>query len=962
MLERGSEWRRWDLHVHTPDTALEDGYGSWKEYVDVIAAQNAVKVIGVTDYFLFDNYSKLKEYRDNGYIPNIDLLIPNIEFRIAPPTEKATALNLHVIVSPEDPNHQQEIHNALARLTWEYDGKIYSCLRDQLISLGKVIDSSKTEDKGALAIGVTQFKIDFSGFRKWYQSEHWLKANSIIIAAAGDDGLSGFYTNGGWASWRDEITRFSRALFSGRPGERDFWLCRGSHEYKKTVMRLGGMKPCLHGSDAHCIDKLFKPDHDRFCWIKSDTTFEGLKQVLYEPETRVHIGPTAPIYHDESRVIRAIRLSKSDGWFDDVEIPLNAGLVSIIGQKGSGKSALAEITAFAAGSWATDEKGSFLRRAGGLLDGMQVELEWCDGKKTQTLLGGEQSDAIAVRYLSQKFVERLCSDDRLGQELVDEIENVIFSYIDESEKLNTSSFKELRALRTEGTLAQGQRLSDDIKRLIAEDCELRNKARALPEKKLRINKLAAERVGLIKQLPKASTPEEQKTQQELQDKRTALSVLQKAAGDDKQKLQKIKDIRAEITAFTARMNRFYTELEPALIDVGIPEQDRTRYKPAFPEDTEHPLSARESKIEATITTRLGAEDSPADGTIRGIEKAIEELGKKESADKARAKRIEDIQKRIAGIDTETERLHREIAQIEGPDRARIETIAAERMDTYRDYFENLKIEHRTLAELYSPITARIQSDMSLAQEQALEFSIRWEVDLDTWMTRGERLFDQRRIIPYGTMADLKKAAQDKLVPAWASGDPGKIKPAMDDFLTEFRNKDLPPAQYMRTGITVQDVFDWLYETEHIQLNYGLKYNGTELEKLSPGTKGIVLLILYLGMDVSDSRPLIVDQPDENLDNESIYQLLTGYFKTAKSRRQIILITHNPNLVVNGDSEQVIIATCARRDSGLPYITYEAGALEEPHIRAQVCRILEGGTTAFRKREQRYALKHGVEII
>jgi ABC-type cobalamin/Fe3+-siderophores transport system ATPase subunit len=99
------------------------------------------------------------------------------------------------------------------------------------------------------------------------------------------------------------------------------------------------------------------------------------------------------------------------------------------------------------------------------------------------------------------------------------------------------------------------------------------------------------------------------------------------------------------------------------------------------------------------------------------------------------------------------------------------------------------------------------------------------------------------------------------------------------------------------------MLQWFYEVDHIRLSYGLKYNGVELEKLSPGTKGIVLLILYLGIDVDDTRPLIVDQPDENLDNESIYELLTTYFKSAKTRRQIVLITHNPNLVVNGDSEQ-----------------------------------------------------------
>jgi hypothetical protein len=188
----------------------------------------------------------------------------------------------------------------------------------------------------------------------------------------------------------------------------------------------------------------------------------------------------------------------------------------------------------------------------------------------------------------------------------------------------------------------------------------------------------------------------------------------------------------------------------------------------------------------------------------------------------------------------------------------------------------------------------------------------------------------------------------------------QFKPAMDKFLEEFRKPELPRSNFMRSGVTVHDVSAWLYEVEHVRLTYGLKYNGTELEKLSPGTKGIVLLILYLGMDIADTRPLIVDQPDENLGNESIYQLLTTYFRSAKRRRQIVLITHNPNLVVNSDSDQIVIATAARRANGLPHISYRSGSLEnsippDQGIRQQVCRILEGGSDAFLKRERRYDL-------
>lgn len=957
----GSEWRRWDLHVHTPSTVLNDQFGSWEEYLVAIEEHPKVRVLGVTDYLSIANYSTLRHFRAKGRIPQIDLLIPNIEFRMAPPSDKATAVNIHLLVSPDDPNHEQEILNALSRLTWRYDSRNYSCLPEQLIALGRTFDPSSADDKAALRIGVTQFKIDFSELRKWYDNEPWLQKNSLIAVAAGDDGLSGFQRDGAWGGYREEITRFSQIIFSGRPGEREFWLGHRAPEDRETVLRLGGFKPCLHGSDAHEIARLFRPDQDRFCWVKADPTFEGLKQVLYEPGDRIHIGPTPPIYHDRARVIRAVRLRGSDGWFDNDEIPLNAGLVAIIGQKGSGKSALAELIAYSAGSWTNDESGSFLKRAGAHLRDMIVELQWADDSVSRIRLGDSQSDERRVRYLSQKFVERLCADDHIGADLAHEIEAVIFSYIDPTDTLNASSFDELRALRTEGIRAEGIRLRDEVTSLIREECALRDNAARIPEKQTRIKTLTDERAGLLKQLPQAVSVEEATVQAELQTKRQSLTAAQHAAAVEKQKLQKIADVRAGVATFKMQMARFCSAIEVTLNEVGISEAGKAAFHPAFPEDTEPLLAHREQEIRRSLAQREGTAENPAVNTIRWLLAQIDALVRRESTDKAKQEMIKVIQTRIAAIDTEITRIQAEIAQVGGPEKERIAVARKGRVDAYVAFFENLKREQETLEELYASVAARLRAEAASSQEQALEFSIRWETDLHMWLDRGSSLFDQRKAIPYGTMQGLGDAAQRILAPAWMSGNPVRIGSAMEEFLLEFRRPELSPVKYLRSGVTVQDVFTWLYEVDHVGLSYGLKYNGVELDKLSPGTKGIVLLILYLGMDVADTRPLIVDQPDENLDNESIYQLLTAYFKTAKTRRQIILITHNPNLVVNGDSEQVIVAAVHRRDTGLPHITYRSGALEnnapqDQGIRQQVCRILEGGSDAFRKRERRYALQ------
>ena len=143
------------------------------------------------------------------------------------------------------------------------------------------------------------------------------------------------------------------------------------------------------------------------------------------------------------------------------------------------------------------------------------------------------------------------------------------------------------------------------------------------------------------------------------------------------------------------------------------------------------------------------------------------------------------------------------------------------------------------------------------------------------------------------------------------------------------------------------------------MSYGIKFDNKDLKFLSPGEKGIVLLLLYLEAEEDDNRPLIIDQLDDNLDNLSVYPNLIEYFRERKNTRQIIIITHNPNLVVTTDSEQVIVGSFD--GTRKPKIQYSSGALEDTSksdplgIREEVCRILEGGTKAFQLRENRYAI-------
>ncbi len=124
----------------------------------------------------------------------------------------------------------------------------------------------------------------------------------------------------------------------------------------------------------------------------------------------------------------------------------------------------------------------------------------------------------------------------------------------------------------------------------------------------------------------------------------------------------------------------------------------------------------------------------------------------------------------------------------------------------------------------------------------------------------------------------------------------------------------------------------------------------ELSELSPGEKGTLLLVFYLLIDKSDV-PLIIDQPEHNLDNETIYDLLVPAIKEARQKRQIILVTHNPNLAVVCDSDQVV---CAAIDKTAGYIvSYTSGAIENPTINRRIVEVLEGTMPAFDNRGMKY---------
>ncbi len=154
----------------------------------------------------------------------------------------------------------------------------------------------------------------------------------------------------------------------------------------------------------------------------------------------------------------------------------------------------------------------------------------------------------------------------------------------------------------------------------------------------------------------------------------------------------------------------------------------------------------------------------------------------------------------------------------------------------------------------------------------------------------------------------------------------------------------------RKSSNLESALNLLCQFEYLELRTALKFADKNLHELSPGERGLLLLVFYLLLD-KENIPLIIDQPEENLDNQSIKNYLVPCMKTAKRRRQLIVVTHNPNIAVVCDSEQVICCSIDKRDGYT--VTYSSGSIENPQINQRIIDVLEGTLPAFSNRTQKY---------
>lgn len=986
MVNRGSEWRRWEPHIHAPGTILNNqftGPHSWENYLQALEGLTPkIEAIGVTDYYVTETYEEVVRLHSTGRLPNVKLIFPNVEMRLDV-AARTGFVNVHVLVCPDDPNHLTELRRILSRLQFNAFGDRYDCTKEELIRLGRRADPTITDDRVALAHGATQFKVNFARFKEVLAESTWAKTNILIAVAGGaDDGTSGI-RQAADATIRQEIEKFAHVIFSSSPAQREFWLGQRSKTVDQLRSDYNGCKPCLHGSDAHHPSTVGQPAQDRCSWIKGELTFDALRQACIDPEGRAYVGDAAPVQALPSQVVSQIHLTNAP-WAAMPTIPLNPGLVAIIGARGSGKTALADIIAAACDAitgWSGDVNvsPSFLVRAQPLLGCAQVTLTWGGGGTVTRALNGSDANGPftypRARYLSQQFVEELCSSQGASEGLIQEVERVIFEAHPDDQRDGATNFQELLEARTM-RFKQARRREEEAIAVLSDRIAVELEKESLVDGLLQQTKQKSELIknyntDLGKLVVKGT---------EVQANRHA--QLNQIAQGLSAKVQNYQNQRRIFVTMQDEVGNMRSTKAPEMLrqaqgrypNSGLTPTQWDDFLLIYKGDVDKALAGYIAWADQEIANLNGVPPPPGNPTtplipdtedlatvqLARLKAEMARLEQIIGADVAVRKQYAALSARITQENAALKTLEERLVDAQGA-ATRRRALQAEREAAYGRVLGAVISEQSELTSLYAPLLLRLRSSSGTLRR--LGFTVTRVVDAKVWGEFAEEnLIDRRKSGPFSGRGALIGLANSELKPIWERGDALQIQAAMTTFVAKYWKDFLAHAPYAPTEKTeyrawLKQFAHWLYSTDHITIRYEIEYDHVDIRKLSPGTRGIVLLLLYLALDDADDRPLIIDQPEENLDPKSVFDELVGLFVEAKKKRQVIIVTHNANLVVNTDADQVIIADAGPHPAGgLPLITYSAGGIEDSGIRKAVCDILEGGEEAFRERARRIRVR------
>jgi ABC-type lipoprotein export system ATPase subunit len=1016
---RGSEWRRWDLHVHTPYSALNNGFGddfdAYAKCVFEAALERQIAVVGVADYFSIRGYQELRMLQEDNQNEEDAaearkiLLLPNIELRLRDLVrvgEKEARINLHLIFSNEVP--VQDIQEKfLQRLEFTSESspdtpdERESLTEANLEGLGKRLKEQHERFSGDsdLKVGMTQAVVTHEQITEVLEKTRAFDKRHLILLAADED-LSDISWDGQGHLTRKLLIQKAHMLFSSNAGTRKFGLGEKHASREAFEGEFKSLKPCVHGSDAHDPENLFVFAEDRQLWIKANPSFNGLAQLLLSPGERVYVGPEPPalkrVLDSATRSIEEIRMrpvgteDPEARWFSG-SVSFNPGLVAIIGKKGSGKSALADIAGLLGNSQNAKDfsflnKQRFLNPKHRLGERFEATLGWRSGDEREMKLS-EPTDPLLperVQYIPQSHLEEICAEiqDSSSPTLFDrELEAVIFSHVPKADRLGYERLPELVNHTTEQTAGRIGQLQTRLGKVNGEYLELRQRGSRDARKTLeaalaaRHAELAAHDKTKPAEVPepkaaKDRDPSSAATRDELAKVVAEIEMLdgeikkhREGEAEAKKRLVAVERLQGRIENLRGTLSAFQEESAEDATLLGL---DATALVRLEVDTSELEKLQKTLAKEIAESTELLDRDRPGSFAYKRAEasKSAEQLRRKLSEPERRRQEYERALKgwqrtRAAILGSAAAR-----DSIKGLE-ARREALAAipaeaaakreERTTLVREIFgvkEKLVEEYE---RLYAPVQHFIDRHAVAREVEALSFSAAVSVDRleDGVLAR----INQRKRGSFSGDQEGRERLRELIARHdFASAD-GVV--AFLDELGENLERDQRPgagkeavelADQLVQAADPASFYAFIFGLDYLRPRFELLWRDKPLDQLSPGERGTLLLIFYLLID-KDDTPLIIDQPEENLDNETVAKLLVPAVRYAKERRQIILVTHNPNLAVVCDADQIVHADFDKVDGNR--VTYTSGAIESPAITQLIVDVLEGTKPAFDFRDAKY---------